>query len=662
MRTNRIALWFAILTLLLLIALGHTLGQDQDRTRTLADIAILEDERAVDPVKVGQWIVSDDIEVRARTAYLIGIVGDTTYRSYLVKLLDDNARQVRLQAVFAAGQLADSVYTQWLLRYSADGDSAIKSRAIEALSKVASHATTTQLMAIMGDSLEKPHFRALAAESIHRLRDRYSFGALVAQATNPDVAIREKVFFALSRRANREALPFYVSALKDTNHQIRLYALGALARVGDKSILAEIRPMLQEEDWRMKYYCLGVVDKVRGRELLPEVSALLDAKEHVYVRQAAIRVLGDIGDRQAADRLTPFLDDADINLCTEALLAVAKLMKDEALPQVQQFAVSGDFRKRSAAASACALVDSSSRLDMLDKLAGDATASVRGAALDLLFAADSVVVRDKYIAQALTDSDMLPVILACTRISADRLANFLPDICSAYERAAGSAGREIKTSVLESLAEFGDSLPRSARVESIVNSALTDEEYAIRKRAIALASLLKMPITALPDHYPTAITPESYRLIYANDSPNPIAEINTAKGTIRIELLRNAAPKTVANFIKLAKSGFYSNRVWHRVVPDFVIQDGCPRGDGWGGPGYEIRCEYNDLPYNTGAVGMATSGKDTGGSQYFICQSPQPHLNGRYTLFGNVVEGIDVVEKIEIGDLIKSVKIIEPKE
>ncbi|MCX6832004.1 MAG: peptidylprolyl isomerase [candidate division Zixibacteria bacterium] len=141
-----------------------------------------------------------------------------------------------------------------------------------------------------------------------------------------------------------------------------------------------------------------------------------------------------------------------------------------------------------------------------------------------------------------------------------------------------------------------------------------------------------------------------------------MAEINTAKGTIRIELLRDAAPKTVANFIKLAKSGFYDKRVWHRVVPDFVIQDGCPRGDGWGGPGYEIRCEYNYLPYNTGSVGMATSGKDTGGSQYFICQSPQPHLNGRYTLFGNVIEGMDVVEKIEIGDLIKSVKIIEPKE
>jgi cyclophilin family peptidyl-prolyl cis-trans isomerase/HEAT repeat protein len=662
MKTNRIFLRSALPALLLLITVGIALGQGPAPTKTLADIAILEDQRSVDTARVGQWIINDDPEIRSRTAYTIGIIGDALYRPFLLRLLDDSARQVRLQAIFAAGQLGDSTYTEWLLRYSADGDSTIKSRAIEALSKVVSLATTKQLMAILGDSLEKPHFRALAAESIHRLRDRYSFGALVAQATNPDVTIREKVFFSLSRRANREALSFYLSGLKDSNRQIRLYALTALTRVGDVSVLPEIKPLLRENDWRTKYYALGVVDKVRGRDLLSDVATLLDAKEHVYVRQAAIRVLGDIGDQQSADLLAPFLDDADINLCTETLSAIARLKKDGALAQIRRYAASDDFRKRLAAASACAFVDSSSRLDLLDKLASDATPSVRGTAYELLFSADSGVIRDKYLTQALADSDMQPVILACLRISADRLRNFLPNVCTVYEHATGATGRDIKLSVLESLAEFGDSLTPDARITTIVNSALADEDYAICKRAITLASNLKMPITPRTDHYQTAITPELYRMLYAGGLPNPIAEIKTAKGTIRIELLRSAAPKTVANFIKLAKSGYYNNRVWHRVVPDFVIQDGCPRGDGWGGPGYEIRCEYNDLPYNTGAVGMATSGKDTGGSQYFICQSPQPHLNGRYTLFGNVIEGMDVAEKIEIGDLIKSIKIIEPKE
>ncbi len=659
MKTNRIALSCAVPALLLLLAASHALGQGQVRSKTLADIAILEDERAVDTVKVAQWIVSGDPEVRARTAYVIGIVGDTSYWPYLFKLLDDNARQVRLQAIFAAGQLGDSVYAQWLLRYSADGDSAIKSRAIEALSKVTSQATSKQLMAILSDSLEKPHFRALAAESIHRLRDRYSFGALVAQATNPDVAIREKVFFSLSRRANREALPFYVSGLRDTSRQIRLYALGALARVGDKSILAEIKPLLQASDWRAKYYSLGVVDKVRGRELLPEVTALLDAKEHVYVRQAAIRVFGDIGDQQAYEQLTPFLEDADINLCTEALTAIARLKKDEALPQIRTWSKSDNPQKRAAAATACGSVVSSERWSILGVLASDGAPTVRAAAYENLLSAQSDSIKNLFTIPALMDSDMVPAVLACDRIARDTLIMELNNLLTRYK---GTRDKDIKAAILDCLSAFGDLLNGKPGVKEVVTAALADDNYSIRKRASVLASMLKMPVAGENDHYLTTITPETYRLIYASDSPNPIAEIKTVKGTIRIELLRNAAPKTVANFIKLAKSGFYDKRVWHRVVPDFVIQDGCPRGDGWGGPGYEIRCEYNDLPYNTGSVGMATSGKDTGGSQYFICQSPQPHLNGRYTLFGNVIEGMDIVEKIEIGDLIKSVKIIEPKE
>jgi cyclophilin family peptidyl-prolyl cis-trans isomerase/HEAT repeat protein len=659
MKTTRITLWYALPALLLLIVAGHALGQGEIQSKALADIAIIEDERAVDTVKVDRWIASGDPEVRARTAYTIGIVGDTAYRGSLAKLLDDDAKLVRLQAIFAAGQLGDTVYTQWLLRYSADGDSAIKSRAIEALSKVGSPTTTKQLMAILSDTLERPHFRALAAESIHRLRDRYSFGALVTQATNPDTTIREKVFFSLARRANAQALPFYLSGLKDSIRQIRIYCLNALTRVADRSVLTEIVSLVQTDDWRVKYYCLGVADKLKARELLPQITALLDAKEHVYVRQAAIRVLGDIGDQQTLGKLTPLLDDADINLSTEALTAIARLRKDEALPQIRTWSKSGNPQKRVAAAIACGSVVSSERWSILGVLASDSAPTVRASAYENLLNAQSDSIKNLFTLPALMDSDMVPVVLACDRIARDTLIMELSNLLTRYK---STRDKDIKTAILDCVAVFGDSLSGKLGVKEIVAAALADDDYSIRKRAAALAFILKMPVSAENDHYPTAITPESYRLIYASDLPNPIAEISTAKGMIRIELLRNAAPKTVANFIKLAKSGFYNKRVWHRVVPDFVIQDGCPRGDGWGGPGYEIRCEYNDLSYNTGSVGMATSGKDTGGSQYFICQSPQPQLDGRYTLFGRVLNGLDVVEKIEIGDLIKSVKIIEPKE
>jgi len=113
----------------------------------------------------------------------------------------------------------------------------------------------------------------------------------------------------------------------------------------------------------------------------------------------------------------------------------------------------------------------------------------------------------------------------------------------------------------------------------------------------------------------------------------------------------------VENFIRLARSGYFDGITFHRVVPNFVIQAGCPRGDGWGGPGYEIPCEYSDRPYRTGTVGMALAGKDTGGSQWFITLSPQPRLEGRYTVFGQVTLGMDVAERVMPGDKILKVSI-----
>jgi len=133
------------------------------------------------------------------------------------------------------------------------------------------------------------------------------------------------------------------------------------------------------------------------------------------------------------------------------------------------------------------------------------------------------------------------------------------------------------------------------------------------------------------------------------------ATINTVRGPIRLELFGTDAPITVWNFLSLARSGYYRNTRLHRVVPNFVAQDGDPRDDGNGGPGYSIRDEMNRHRYERGAVGMALSGPDTGGSQYFITHSPQPHLDGHYTVFGRVIRGYDVLDKLVQGDLITRV-------
>ncbi|EKU97362.1 peptidyl-prolyl cis-trans isomerase (rotamase) - cyclophilin family [Leptolyngbya sp. PCC 7375] len=134
------------------------------------------------------------------------------------------------------------------------------------------------------------------------------------------------------------------------------------------------------------------------------------------------------------------------------------------------------------------------------------------------------------------------------------------------------------------------------------------------------------------------------------------AIMETAKGTIAIDFFDSDAPNTVANFVKLAKDGFYDGLNFHRVIPNFMIQGGCPNGTGTGGPGYKIKCEINPNKHEAGSLSMAHAGRDTGGSQFFICHSPQPHLDGVHTVFGKTTD-MDVVNAIKGGDKIVSVTI-----
>lgn len=146
------------------------------------------------------------------------------------------------------------------------------------------------------------------------------------------------------------------------------------------------------------------------------------------------------------------------------------------------------------------------------------------------------------------------------------------------------------------------------------------------------------------------------------------ATFETTRGAIVAELYDKDAPKTVENFEKLANSGFYDGVKFHRVIPDFVVQGGdplsrdLPEGDrriGTGGPGYKIKCETagNKRTHEVGSLSMAHAGKDTGGSQFFICHSPQPHLDRKHTVFGQVTEGMDVVNRIERNDVINSIRV-----
>jgi peptidyl-prolyl cis-trans isomerase B (cyclophilin B) len=141
------------------------------------------------------------------------------------------------------------------------------------------------------------------------------------------------------------------------------------------------------------------------------------------------------------------------------------------------------------------------------------------------------------------------------------------------------------------------------------------------------------------------------------------AIITTVKGVMTVEFYENDAPGTVENFIKLAEKGFYNGLTFHRVIPDFVIQGGCPNGTGAGGPGYTIKCELDgeNQYHDRGVLSMAHAGRNTGGSQFFICHSRRntAHLDRNHTCFGKVVEGVDVIDDIRQGDKIEKIEIVK---
>jgi cyclophilin family peptidyl-prolyl cis-trans isomerase/HEAT repeat protein len=226
-------------------------------------------------------------------------------------------------------------------------------------------------------------------------------------------------------------------------------------------------------------------------------------------------------------------------------------------------------------------------------------------------------------------------------------------LAAAWPQAVNDPSNDAALAILGALAK-----QKTAAANEQLKAGLKSGDYLIRQRA---ADLLKAngagDFSSEVGTVKTRNTDADYKRALARAGRSVRALVTTSKGSFTIELLPEAVPLTVDNFVQLAQRGYFRNITFHRVVPNFVIQGGDPRGDGNGGPGYSIRCEINQVLYDRAAVGMALSGKDTGGSQWFVTHAPQPHLDGGYTVFGHVVMGMDVVDKIVRGDVIQSIVI-----
>ncbi|HPF36390.1 MAG TPA: peptidylprolyl isomerase, partial [Candidatus Krumholzibacteria bacterium] len=254
--------------------------------------------------------------------------------------------------------------------------------------------------------------------------------------------------------------------------------------------------------------------------------------------------------------------------------------------------------------------------------------------------------------------------------AAARLGGFpsddvLIDLLTAWDDAVGPEAADIRLGVLDALARFfpADAAARlgtdglSPVLERVLGEGFdaADVRLRLRARTVALDGAL-LDASVVPSEASLRATVPAVR---RDPAQGPVAlpydaprlRCTTPRGAFVIELDGRLAPNTCATLVRLTEQGFYDGLTFHRVVPDFVIQGGDPEGTGWGGPGFSLRSEWSDAPFRRGTVGIAHSGKDTGGCQFFVCHSDQPHLNGRYTMCGRVVEGMEIVDAVQPDDV-----------
>jgi cyclophilin family peptidyl-prolyl cis-trans isomerase len=329
----------------------------------------------------------------------------------------------------------------------------------------------------------------------------------------------------------------------------------------------------------------------------------------------------------------------------------------------------GDWRYRAAAAEAGEGTPISRVVDLTLPLTRDPDPRVRSVAYGVFSAwLDSADAshhpwRRQYIVEALRDEDCVVRSIALGAMEHAAMAADAPIALRAYARAQQDSQPDARVAALQLLAgawahdsaRFPDSVRSAIRALPVPSAWLELSQASSGSPWSSWRAALEG--RAAPHErvwYDSIVR----AVVLPSLAGHPIeARITTSRGVLEIELFGADAPLTVANFVALARSGFYGGTAFHRVVPAFVAQDGDPRGDGSGGPPWAIRDELNRRRYRRGVVGMALSGPDTGGSQYFLTLTPQPHLDGHYTVFGILREGFGVLDQITQGDAIRSVDI-----
>ncbi|MGD9902001.1 MAG: HEAT repeat domain-containing protein [Vicinamibacterales bacterium] len=649
----------------------------------VAAILRLEDRRVIDEAEAPPPAVTslpallgdDEGRIRRRAALGIGRAGQTDGVAALLPVLaGDREPEVRAMAAFALGLIGDRQAVTALTAALADPDARVQGRAAEALGLIGDPAAAGAVARMVGGHVRSGALAGIAPDELG-----YPLAA-------PVEAVRLGVY-ALVRLRDVAMLRSAVLAADGTAASDWWPLAYALQRIGHADALPTLRAWLTRGGQLTRAFAVKGLGGLKDESSRPALEALAgDSREAPAVRVQAIRALGAIGDERAGATLTPllarsvdrvlrleaaaaigaigrpalaeslidYLEDDWAPMRAASQAAMAQSDPDAFMPVLSGIYADAEWSVRAALATTLGRLTADAAGPRLVQLAGDADPKVIAAALKAMTAVKLPGVEKRLIA-ALAHADPMVRIAAAQGLATLKPAGAATAVAQALDAAAAEPGYAVRAGLLAALSAID---PAAAAPR--LNAALGDPDWAVRVRAALLLGELKPPVAAQPTRPAPPYTAEpALEAVDAMAVPqySPQAYVRTSKGEVRIELAVLDAPRTVANFVALVRKGFFDGVRLHRVVPDFVVQDGDPRGDGEGGPGYAIRDELNERPYLRGTVGMALDWKDTGGSQFFITHSPQPHLDARYTVFGQVVDGMAVVDRLEPWDVIESVRV-----
>ncbi len=656
----------------------------------------LEDERNLNGGELAGLLKHRSPAVRERAALAIGRIGDKRGTAALIELLQsEKDERVRAMAAFALGEMEDAQAVPALVALLEAGKAApaTRARSAEALGKIAGiQANAEKLGQTTLDSIGQSLVRHLPATdaalladqklpasltitALMRLRTPASAEPLARQLKSKDAEIRAQAANALARlrRPIGGAVPALIEALNDSDADVRANAARALGVSKDSRAVEPLLKTLHDKSEHAQVNtvrALAAIGDRRAVEPLIELAKLSDPKAMLHRQRPpslnlmleCVAALGALKDERALPFLRQLRTAGGVGANPEVEMAIARFGEKEFFAALDEGSLPlGDWRKIANLASALGELRTEQAQNLLsvllaesdhDKLDVRALPAILRALAKFKPAGMPGILRQQ---APLRDASVRATV-------ASLLGDWQSDenldvLIKLIAQSRTDAENDVRLAALNSLSKY-----KTPRAIEAIKTALDDRDHLVRRQAVDL--LKQTGAGDFSDRIGIVQTGHDklfYRRVAARLNKKVTATIHTDKGVIKLELFPQDAPITVDSFITLARKGFFNNLTFHRVVPNFVIQGGDPRGDGEGGPGYQIRCEINTRPYARGAVGMALSGKDTGGSQFFITHSPQPHLDGGYTVFGRVTSGMDVVDRIARGDAIKKIVVFESR-